>query len=141
MELILYMNKSARNVVTKSITRVHRLNGGFNQSTNLLRPEFKVDNNIDPNSFNYMYIPEFHRYYYCDVSTKIGNGSFGCWITGEVDVLMSYKDAILNSQVEVTECSQYNDNVSKDIPVESRSYVETHASDPLEGRHAVLITV
>ena len=141
MELILYMNKSARNVLNKDLARVHRLEGGFNQSTSLLRPEFKVDNNIQPNSFNYMYIPEFHRYYYCDVSTKSGNGSFGCWITGEVDVLMSYKEAILSSQVEVTECSQYDENVSKDIPVESSSYVETISGEPLEGRYAVLITV
>ena len=141
MQLVLYKNNSARNVLNKNLTQVSKLDGGFNYSTSLLNPEFSFDNNIKPNAFNYMYIPDFHRYYYCDVLTKPGNGSFGGIIRGEVDVLMSYKDAILSSQVEVTECNQFNDNVSKDIPIEARSYIETLEGSPLEGRYAVLITV
>lgn len=79
-----YANDSFRlltNVYLKSLTSV-------------LYPEIEVQGSLDPTDYNYVYIPEFSRYYW------VTNWSYnaGLWIGSlSVDVLATYKEQIEDS--------------------------------------------
>lgn len=144
MDLYLYMNKSAKNVVNKNIKEVKKISGGFKDITNLSKPVIELytkDSIANPNKFNYFYIPDLHRYYYCDNDSLVRTNATGATIIkGVCDVLMSYKEAILNAQVEVIESNKYGNNVSKNVQIETRTYVDTMYGPELKGSHAVLVT-
>lgn len=144
MDIYLYMNRSAKNVINKNITQIAKLTGGFKDMTNLSKPiiELWTRGTVEnPNRFNYFYIPDLHRYYYCDNDSLLRTDNRGATLLkGTCDVLMSYKDAILNAQVEVVESNRYGNNVSKNIQIETRTYVDTLYGPELKGSHAVLVT-
>lgn len=144
MDLYLYMNKSAKNVLNKDITQVAKISGGFKDITNLSRPVIELHtqgNAQNPNKFNYFYIPDLHRYYYCDNDSLVRTDVRGATLLkGVCDVLMSYKDAILSSDVEVIESNKYGNDVPKNVQIESRNYVETLYGPELKGSHAILVT-
>lgn len=95
MVVNLYVNTGDPRQLNKDIT----LLGNYEaiQATDELSitdPELfvNIENMAD---FNYIFIPNFGRYYY--VRSKVYTGT-QCLITCHVDVLASFKDEILNSQ-------------------------------------------
>lgn len=77
--------------------------------TSVLRPTIRVrteDENIM--ACNYMHVPLFGRYYFIDDITSLKNGLWE--VSAHVDVLETYKDAILNNSVilEGSEKTQVN---------------------------------
>ena len=90
MEIRLYNTSDDRIVVNKTLTDELILEGTLKESLNVLSPSVMVT--VDVSEYNYMYIPEFDRYYYINR-------------TAEVDVLMSWKDEFLklNAIVDKTE--------------------------------------
>lgn len=91
MKVILQMNTSPPNYVTKSLTFKEEVEGALRTPTSLLSPTIEIVRE-DPTGFNYFYIPEFHRYYYLTGVSSVYNGLVS--ISGTVDVLMSYSDQI-----------------------------------------------
>lgn len=113
-----YENLSENNRVDKTdyITLLYTYNCVLKQSTSILTPTLilnvvqgvvsyndipvvDADNNMITyglNIFNcnYVYIPQFNRYYYINNITSINNNVWS--IDLNVDVLMSFKDGILN---------------------------------------------
>ena len=62
--------------------------------TSVLYPEIEIQGGLDPTEYNFVYIPEFARYYW------VTNWSYsvGLWIGSlSVDVLATYKDQIEDS--------------------------------------------
>lgn len=100
MEVVLYKNKSAPNVLTKNISKVRTVAGViFKDKNNLdiLRPVIVLnlgDSMTHFVDFNYVHIEGLHRYYYVDdIATVAGLVEVTC----RVDVLMSHKKDIQNS--------------------------------------------
>lgn len=89
----LYKNGAEPNRLDKTnyLEQVGVLEGAFREESSLVNMNVIIQRDTLP-SFNYVYIPILNRYYYV---TDIASVRYGLWrITLEVDVLMSYKDAI-----------------------------------------------
>ena len=101
-----YMNKSDNNVVNKSITLVVQLTGTLRNETEIVNPTILIEC-ADPNSFNYIYIEQFKRYYYVTDRKSVRNNIVE--ITCHCDVLMTYKAQFLPlSAVIDRNTSDYN---------------------------------
>ena len=91
----LYNNFSDPNVVYKNISQVASYSCQVTSSCSLDSPEILLNISSSLPSFNYMYIPEFGRYYYTNVNIVNGNQML---ISGNTDVLMSFWSSFRNSQ-------------------------------------------
>lgn len=101
MKILLYKNKSERNRLNKTgyiapildeNNRPKELDGTLREATSITNVSIKIEYGfID---FNYVYIPEFNRYYFVDDFVVINNNLYEIILT--VDVLMSFKDYILD---------------------------------------------
>lgn len=94
MKVELYQTLSEKNRLTKVLTNKLDLTGHLKDDCNMTDPviTFNLDNNILV--YNYAYIPAFQRYYFIndvDIINKTMQLSL------HIDVLMTYKNDILNS--------------------------------------------
>lgn len=103
-----YINNSDRIIVNKNILLVDNIgNASFIDEVNLYNPILKLSKNINPDSFNYVYVPMFNRYYYVDEPPKFDAGFYTVKL--HCDVLMSFKNSFLNEEVVVDRSeSNYN---------------------------------
>lgn len=68
------------------------------ENSGLLNPVLEIQTTEDPTSWNYLYIPDYGRYYFLDDWIYYR----GIWsVQGECDVLASWKDSILNTSAMV----------------------------------------
>lgn len=95
MTITLYANRSENARLTKDIAQVASYEGTLRDSTDVLNPVITIEttNNITT-GVNYAYIPDFGRYYYITGITVISNNLYQ--LTMHVDVLMTYRDSILD---------------------------------------------
>ena len=107
MTAILYNNTSDSREINKNLTELSTINITLYLDTNVATPVFKVKNFI--NNANYMFVPDLHRYYYINNYTL----SNQCvYLHCSVDVLMTYKNEILNSECLISRSeNDYNDNI------------------------------
>lgn len=95
MTLSLYENKSDERVLNKSITTVATYEGYLRDESSITNPVVLIEgvfNIYNNGNVNYMYLPDYRRYYYItDIIQKRANL---VEIYGRVDVLMSFKDEI-----------------------------------------------
>lgn len=93
MIITCYQNASASNVVHKQLTPIAELTGTLKDGSDVTNPAILYENFVCP-TFNYVYIGDFHRYYYLasvkNVSAKLWQLNFHC------DVLMSFWDDFKN---------------------------------------------
>ena len=61
--------------------------------TSILKPTIRILTNSNIHTYNYMYIPEFERYYFIDDIVSVNNNRWE--VSGHVDVLETYKNSIL----------------------------------------------
>lgn len=94
MVVKLYKTSSENDRVVKELTEELSLTGTLRDSTSILNPTLTIEGDIDIASKNYAYIEEFGRYYFIDDIVSIRNNLWS--VSMSVDVLMSYKDDILN---------------------------------------------
>ena len=111
MNIQLCTNISEKNKINKNITSGIILSGSLRNESNVVNPSITI--NIDnPTVYNYAYIPEFNRYYFI---TNYISLRTGIWqINLKSDVLMSFKDSILSSEVLInkTETTGKNNYLS-----------------------------
>lgn len=107
MTAILYNNTSDNREINKNITEISTIDVTLYMDTNLLKPVLKVKTFI--NNANYIYVPNLGRYYYIDNYTL----SNQCvYLHCSVDVLMSYKTELLNTECLISRSeTDYNDNI------------------------------
>lgn len=94
-EVRLLRNRAETNRVDKTeyITLAGIVRGNMRDESSIVDPVI-VFESLDIPNFNYVYIPIFNRYYYV---TDITSVRHKLWqISLSVDVLMTYKEAILN---------------------------------------------
>lgn len=114
MNIILYDNKEEKYKVNKKPTQVANLTGSLREESNISNPTITIERQaID---FNYVYIPDFKRYYYVTEITSVRNNLLR--VSLHVDVLNSFKNQILqlksiiNNQ-ETTGDKMFNDGTYK----------------------------
>lgn len=94
MNIVLGENKSEKNKINKSLTSGITLSGTLRNESNVVTPSIVI--NIDnPTIYNYAYIEDFKRYYFITDYISIRTGIWQ--LNLKSDVLMSFKDSILNS--------------------------------------------
>ena len=69
------------------------------KDTSVLKPVLLTNDARDVYEYNYMYIQEFGRYYFIDDIVSVNNNLWE--ISAHVDVLETYKDAILSNQAVI----------------------------------------
>ena len=107
MEIILYYNDSEKIKLDKELTQIGTIEGRLFQNTSITKPSIMFDLDTAVFSANYLYIPQFNRYYFI---TDVVNVSANKWqIQGRVDVLTSFKSAIReNTAIIERQENEYN---------------------------------
>lgn len=101
MKITLYNTTSENIRVVKSLTKILDIeNAKVLSNNNLLNLQIFIKRDLvsDFNKINYLYIDSYKRYYFVDVTIENGFLVLNC----SVDVLMTYKSAILNLTATIT---------------------------------------
>ena len=96
MNLRLCTNNSEKNKINKSLTAGVTLSGTLRNESNVVNPSIVI-NIENPTIYNYAYIEDFKRYYFITDYISLRTGIWQ--INLKSDVLMSFKDSILASNV------------------------------------------
>ena len=124
MTAILYNNVSDNREINKNITEIASIDLTLYLDTNVLNPVFKLK--TFNNNGNYLYVPSLNRYYYINNYTL----SNQCvYLHCSVDVLMSFKNQILNNTYLIKRNEFLKDNrlVDNEIPVSCKKQIVTQA--------------
>jgi len=114
MTIGLYYNKSDERKLNKDLETIATYEGYLKNECSIQNPTvfiegaFNIGNNINA---NYMYLPDYRRYYYITDITQVRANLVK--ISGRVDVLMSFKDEIQNS-IGVVRKQEHNFNLFLD---------------------------
>lgn len=91
MEITFYNNVSENNKIGKVLTDPYELEGTLRSQTEYISPVILFE--FDPTDYNYLYIPDFKRYYFINKIEWLRDDLFNVYCS--VDVLESFKDEIL----------------------------------------------
>lgn len=92
MIIDLYTTNSPKNKINKDLSNKTSIDCKLTENCDIINPKVIINGFVE---HNYCYIPQFKRYYYI-TNINIGVGGFYT-IELKVDVLMSFKNDILNS--------------------------------------------
>lgn len=92
MRVELYINNSEVEKVVKNLTTLQSLEGTLREATSILNPTIKIEGLTDIDKINYMYIPDFGRYYFVNDIRSIRSNLYE--VSAHVDVLMTYAEQI-----------------------------------------------
>jgi hypothetical protein len=142
MEIVLYQNLSERQAVTKDLRNGFQLMGSLRNETSVIKPNILIEA-TNPSGFNYCYISEFGRYYFIDDMTCIRTNLWR--IECSVDVLMSFRDAILNLNVIVSDDTspdkeRYMQGDQWQTTVKTKTDIVNFPSGLLDSGQFILIT-
>lgn len=116
----LYRNTSDPNHMNKSISHIADVECDIKAPVDVENPELNITATDTVDDVNYIYIGEFHRYYFAKAIAKRGY-----LITFECisDPLMSFKSAILNCNAVVARNAWHYDKYIHDgkLPIEART--------------------
>lgn len=115
MELYLFVNKSDKKVVDKNIRQLGEpLSCSVYGECSILEPDLLLtyDSARRLALCNYIYIPDFGRYYYkTDLILVSGNR---CILSATVDPLMSFKNEIYGINCNIARCENYKTSMIPD---------------------------
>lgn len=130
MHITLYKTKSENNRVNKAIREPLALEGTLKEECDVLNPviTFELD---DPTVYNYVYIEEFHRYYFI---VNIDNIRNNIWrLSLKCDVLFTYRSGIkkLSAVIDKQEGTGYTTEYYNDgsFKVREDNFIEVHNYD------------
>lgn len=100
-------NQEELNKINKTPTSVMTLSGVLREESSIIDPVIIIEYSGTLTNVNYMYIPEFHRYYFI---TQINSVRTGLWrVCAHCDVLKTYAQGILGCDCVVARNqSNYN---------------------------------
>lgn len=119
MKILLYKTTNANNDLNKTISDKVELVGALRDSSSIIAPSILIQSN--PIGYNYAYIPEFGRYYYIKNITAFRKNAW--MIDLKCDVLMSFKDEILEMSGIVSRLTNGDEYATRDIKTKC---LETH---------------
>lgn len=114
MQIILYNNSSERNMINKTLLDAVILDGTLRSDSNIKNPSIMIYA-VNPINKNYVYIPDFNRYYFINEIVSVRTNVWNIVLT--CDVLMSFKNDILNSYavIDHTQETQITNYMQSDI--------------------------
>ena len=94
MNIQIQQTTSEKNKIGKSISNLYTASGALREGTSIINPVIRISGANIPTlkNANYMYIPDFNRYYFITDIKSIRNGLIE--ISGHVDVLQTYAGQI-----------------------------------------------
>lgn len=92
MNITLYKNMSAPNVLDKRLTDELLVQGDYNTTVDILNPFLRIKSTVDIMDYNYLYIPDLKRFYFIQNIIAYRNKIFDVYTN--VDVLGSWKAEI-----------------------------------------------
>lgn len=96
----LMRNSSPKEQLDKNLSTLASVSGTLKESTSIINPVIKIQCDVsDFANCNYMYIPEFDRFYFVTDITSVSDTI--AEFSGHVDVLTTYKDQIRNNSAIV----------------------------------------
>ena len=97
MNIQIQQTTSEKNKIGKSISTLYTASGTLREGTSIINPVIRISGANIPTlkNANYMYIPDFNRYYFITDIKTIWNGLIE--ISGHVDVLQTYAGQIRNN--------------------------------------------
>lgn len=142
MNIVLYVNSSERNAINKSLSNALTLSGTLRGESSIINPTFMIEH-INPSGYNYCYISSFNRYYFINNITSVRNGLWRIECT--VDVLMSFKNQIMNLDVIIEDATNESSDLyfSGDVwktTVKTKTDVLVFPSGLLDDGEYILIT-
>lgn len=142
MEIILYNNKSPKNKIGKNLTNANTITGSLRGESSTSNLQFLL-NIVNLNPYNYMYVPDFGKYYFI---TNIISVRTGLWlVTASIDVLESFKSEILSlnvilSNTESTGAQNYKMGTCWDVLVKDKTDIISFSDGLLSVGEFILIT-
>lgn len=106
MKLKIYNNNSNGNVINKNIAFINELEFNLKSDNSIIQPILILKNYIGG---NYCYIDEFKRYYYINDVRVLKGGLYELHLN--VDVLMTYKDTIINNPITTQKIVELNNEI------------------------------
>lgn len=106
MKLKIYNNNSNGNVINKNITLINELDFNLKSDNSILQPILVLKNYVGG---NYCYIDEFKRYYFINDLRLLTGGLYELHLN--VDVLMTYKDIIINNPITTQKIVKLNNEI------------------------------
>lgn len=144
MQIILYNNHSAQNVVHKSKTQIKVCNGVCKENVNRESAVFTISHFDGWQNINYAYVPEFARYYY--VSVDLLNG-MRLKLTMKSDALSTFWGNYKTSQcIAKRSTSNFNPDIAdeclkfKSQPIYIRRKTSSHFT-PTSNSGSYILTV
>ena len=119
MKLKLYTNISQPNKVKKVLKFLEDVDGKVRSELDIEHPVFIFSTKSFLTGFNYVYIPDFERYYYVDTITAVKKNSYEVHLT--VDVLMSFSTVITSSRGRITHSDVIDPYIDKGYSTEVKS--------------------
>lgn len=89
----IYHNKSNNNIVNKKIVEVQEISFNFKNDSDITNPILILQTY---KTGNYCFIPDLKRYYYINNIELMSGGFYKLYL--EIDVLMSYKNDLINGE-------------------------------------------
>lgn len=123
MQINLYKTKSEKNKLTKILENALILSGHLTESCDIINPVIKVKYNSDIYNKNYVFISDFHRYYYIN-DIIVDNEEI--ILSLHIDVLMTYKDDIKNSTGHIIRSVSNQNKYIIDEMISNTSNVTTY---------------
>ena len=110
MQIKFYYNSSEKNKINKFLSRELTMDGNLRDECSVINPTILVEHS-NLSNYNYVYIPEFKRYYFITEMTIVRNNLWR--ISLKVDVLESFKFNILNLSciVDKQQYENYGNNI------------------------------
>lgn len=108
--MILYNYKGHPNTLNKTLTQVGEINVTLRPELNTNTPQIKVVNPPQMYTYNYVFIPEFGKYYFVSNYKFIGGNTY--LLNLQIDLLQTYKDNILKGSGLVVESDKSNPYIS-----------------------------
>ena len=107
--IILMRNNSEANRLTKVTQDLLSVSGTLKEQTSIIDPVIKIQADLTALKYcNYMYIPEFGRYYFVNDIKSVTNSIIE--VSGHVDVLSTYAQEI-RSNTAITRRQENNWNL------------------------------
>lgn len=140
MQIKLYNTTDDNIKVNKTLSDEVVYNIKLKAETSIIEPTIilQTENYI---TSNYAYIEHFNRYYYIENIVVFPNNIYN--ISLRCDVLMSYKDDILNSYAYIEQQTNVNEYYNSDYQSEVRKEVDIYKSNVIleEGKENVLVAI
>lgn len=136
MKLILYKNNSDLNVIEKDLSKLGEKDVFLKKDFDIFNPTLYLKTFIE--ECNYLFFPDLNRYYIVQNKTKNS-----LWkVELETDVLMTFKDVIYNSNIELsaTDNGNYFDG-SLDFDVRTEILKYESNVEVAEKETTILVTV